>query len=61
MGAPGTGRLPDIIILGAQKCATTSLDHYFGVHPQIAMAPKKELDFFVAEKSWSQGVQWYCS
>jgi len=61
MGSSRTGRLPDFIIIGAQKCGTTSLDYYFGLHPQIAMAPEKELNFFVAETNWSQGVEWYRS
>lgn len=61
MGSSGAGRLPDFIIIGAQKCGTTSLHYYFGLHPQIAMAPEKELNFFYAEKNWSRGVDWYRS
>lgn len=61
MGSSGAGRLPDFIIIGAQKCGTTSLHYYFGLHPQIAMAPEKELNFFYVEKNWSRGVAWYRS
>jgi hypothetical protein len=41
------------------KCATTSLHHYLGLHPDIAMAAEKELHFFVAERNWSRGLEWY--
>jgi hypothetical protein len=61
MGSAGKGRLPDFIVIGAQKCGTTSLDYYFGLHPQIGMARKKELDFFVREMNGSKGVEWYRS
>ena len=61
MRSAGRGRLPDFIIIGAQKCGTTSLHYYFGLHPQIAMAPEKELNFFVPEKNWPRGVDWYRS
>lgn len=40
------GRLPDLVIIGAAKAATTSLHHYLDQHPDIAMAPAKELRFF---------------
>src|SRR3712207_3099155 len=43
------------------KCATTSLHYYLNLHPQISMSEKKELDFFVREKHWDKGVEWYKS
>jgi len=61
MAAERTGRLPDFIIIGAQKCGTTSLDYYLWQHPAIAMAPGKELDFFVNDERWQRGVEWYRS
>lgn len=51
--------LPNLIVIGAAKCGTTSLHHYLAQHPQIAMSQEKELDFFVAERNWSMGVPWY--
>jgi hypothetical protein len=55
------GSLPNLIIIGARKCATTSLHYYLGLHPEIAMSREKELHFFVAEGNWPRGVGWYRS
>jgi hypothetical protein len=51
--------LPNLLVIGAMKCGTTSLHHYLNQHPDIFMSKKKELDFFVEEKNWSKGVNWY--
>ena len=40
------GALPNLVIIGAMKCGTTSLHHYLDLHPAIAMARPKELNFF---------------
>lgn len=53
------GVLPNLIIIGAMKCATTSLHYYLGLHPQISMSKSKELDFFVLERNWPKGKAWY--
>jgi len=53
--------LPNLIVIGAMKCGTTSLHHYLGRHPDIAMSRDKELNFFVAERNWTKGVDWYAS
>ena len=37
---------PDFIIIGAQKCGTTSLYMYLIEHPAISEAWTKEIDFF---------------
>lgn len=55
------GALPNLIVIGAMKCGTTSLHHYLGYHPEISMSRPKELKFFVAEKNWSRGLSWYRS
>jgi hypothetical protein len=55
------GNLPNLVILGAQKCGTTSLHYYLGHHPEIAMSKSKELNFFVATGAWNKGVEWYAS
>jgi Sulfotransferase domain len=57
----GTEKLPNLIIIGAMKCGTTSLHHYLNLHPEITMSSEKELHFFVAEKNWSRGIEWYKS
>jgi len=53
------GALPNLIIIGAQKCATTSLHYYLNFHPQVAMSREKELDFFALEANWDKGIEWY--
>ena len=44
-GAPA-GALPNLVVIGAMKCGTTSLHHYLDQHPDIAMSRPKELNFF---------------
>jgi hypothetical protein len=39
--------LPNVIIIGATKAGTTAMHDYLDLHPEIAMAPDKELDFFL--------------
>ncbi|MBE9637059.1 sulfotransferase family protein [Salipiger mangrovisoli] len=58
--AANSGRLlPQFIIIGAMKCGTTSLYRYLALHPEVDMSRDKETDFFVAEKTWGQGIGWY--
>jgi hypothetical protein len=51
--------LPNLLVIGAAKCGTTSLHEYLNAHPEIAMSREKELDFFVEEKNWGRGLDWY--
>lgn len=51
--------LPNLVVIGAMKCATTSLHYYLGLHPEISMTAEKELHFFVAERNWGRGRGWY--
>jgi hypothetical protein len=67
------GALPTFVIIGAAKCATTSLHHYLGTHPQIQVSRRKELRFFIdrpeprpggragAPGEWQRGLDWYRS
>ena len=57
----GESRLPNLIVIGAQKCGTTSLHYYLGVHPDIFMSREKELRYFVEEFNWGKGIDWYRS
>lgn len=50
-----------MLVIGAQKCGTTSLHFYLDQHPEVSMARGKELNFFVERGSWSKGVDWYRS
>jgi hypothetical protein len=51
--------LPNLIILGAQKCGTSGLHYYLGLHPEVSMSSPKELNFFIAERNWGRGLDWY--
>lgn len=51
--------LPNLIVIGAAKCGTTSLHEYLDEHPQISMSREKELHFFVDQKNWGRGLAWY--
>jgi Sulfotransferase domain len=51
--------LPNLIVIGAAKCGTTSLHEYLDEHPEIAMSREKELHFFVDRKNWGRGLEWY--
>ena len=52
--------LPNLLIIGAQKAATSSLHLYLDAHPQIRMSKVKELDFFAGPGwAWDRGLAWY--
>lgn len=57
-----SGPLPNVIIIGAPKCGTTSLHNYLDAHRSVSMSRLKETDFFIADGgSWSRGLEWYSS
>jgi hypothetical protein len=57
---PSSGdTLPNLVIIGAQKCGTTALHSYLVRHPQVSMSQPKELNFFIEELNWKKGVDWY--
>ena len=58
---PPADELPNLIIIGAMKCGTTSLHHYLNAHPEIAMTEAKETNFFLDEGNWHRGYGWYAS
>jgi hypothetical protein len=37
---------PNLFIIGAPKCGTTSMIHYIGQHPEVFVSPVKEPHFF---------------
>ena len=51
--------LPTFITIGAMKCGTHSLHQYLDLHPEIAMSQRKELNFFLTEAKFAQGLEWY--
>jgi len=57
--ASSQGALPNLIVIGAQKCGTSGLHYYLGLHPEVSMSRPKELNFFIEERNWPRGVDWY--
>lgn len=51
--------IPAFIIIGAMKAGTTTLYRYFAQNPLVGMSRNKETDFFVAEKNFFKGPEWY--
>ncbi len=50
-------RLPDFLVIGAQKCGTTALYTYLRAHPEIVGPFWKEVSFF--DRHWWRGEAWY--
>jgi sulfotransferase family protein len=51
------GQLPNFILVGAPRCGTTSLAMYLSQHPQIHIAPQKEVHYF--DLRYHRGLDWY--
>jgi hypothetical protein len=49
--------LPDFLLIGGQRCGSTSLHRYLSRHPAVGMAFRKEVSFFDA--NWTRGERWY--
>lgn len=47
----------DFIGIGAQKCASTWIHRVLSDHPEVAVYPGKEIDFF--STFYDRGYQWY--
>ena len=48
---------PSFLIIGSQKCGTTSLYEYLIQHPNVIAASKKEIHFF--SSNYDKGYEWY--
>lgn len=53
--------LPSFIVIGAQKCGTTSLHDYLAQHPDIAPSRVKEVQYFDVPSRYAWGSDWYRS
>jgi hypothetical protein len=54
----GARPLPDFLIIGAQRCGTTSLYRYLAEHPQvIGAAPSKGVHYF--DMNHQRSLRWY--
>lgn len=51
------GLLPNFLIVGAQKCGTTSLYDYLIEHESIHAAATKEVGYF--DRYYARGLTWY--
>ena len=49
--------LPDAVILGAQKCGTSSLHNYLTQHPGVIAPLRKEVHYF--DLNYGRGEAWY--
>ena len=49
--------LPDAVILGAQKCGTSSLQGYLVQHPGVIAPLRKEVHYF--DLNFERGESWY--
>jgi hypothetical protein len=58
-GRTESGALPNLIVIGAQKCGTSGLHYYLSLHPETSMSKPKELNFFIAERNFPRGLEWY--
>ena len=54
-------RLPDFIIIGAQKSGTSSLYYYLSQHPRLKMSVEKEIHYYNYYLQHGKGLGWYKS
>ncbi len=52
-------RLPDIIMIGAAKSATTFLTQWIAQHPAIGICGMREPNFFSHPERFERGFDWY--
>ena len=53
--------MPDFIIIGAMKCATSTLHEQLARQPGIFMSSPKEPCFFSDDDAYARGANWYSS
>ena len=52
---------PNFIIIGAMKCATSTLHEQLALQPGIYMSELKEPNFFSDDDQYAKGTDWYTS
>jgi hypothetical protein len=52
-------RLPDFVVIGAMKCATSTLHDQLAAQPGIFMSTPKEPNFFSDDDVYARGLDWY--
>lgn len=53
--------LPNLLVLGAQKCGTTTLCSLLAQHPEICFGRGKEIHYFSIDAVWDLGDEYYLS
>jgi hypothetical protein len=53
------GRLPDFIVIGAQKAGTSTLYATLSAHPRVAMALRSEVEYFGDPRKLARGPDYY--
>jgi hypothetical protein len=53
------GLLPDFVVIGAMKCATTTLHEQLARQPGLFMSRLKEPNFFSDDDLYARGLGWY--
>ncbi|MEM1183395.1 MAG: sulfotransferase [Planctomycetota bacterium] len=51
--------LPNFLVIGSPKCATTAICRHLDAHPEICFSKPKEPFYFCWEKFFKRGVGWY--
>ena len=54
-----SARLPDFMIIGAMKSATSTLHNQLSAQPGIFMSTPKEPNFFSDDDIYNRGLNWY--
>ena len=53
--------LPNFLIIGGMKCATSTLHEQLARQPGIFMSELKEPNFFSNDEQYTKGIEWYLS
>lgn len=53
--------LPNFLIVGAQKCGTTSMHEILAAHPETNMSRVKEINYFTNSTKHERGLTYYSS
>lgn len=59
MTSSASTRLPDFVIIGAMKAATSTLQEQLALQPGIFMSHPKEPNFFSDDAQFAKGIGWY--
>lgn len=54
-------RLPEFIIIGAQKSGTSSLYYYLSQHPSLKLSVEKEIHYYNYYQQRGKDINWYKS